>query len=98
MRARLRAWGIPLVIFLFCEVFFLIRLQVPSRMAYDETYYVSAARNLLKLEKNSNPEHPPLGKILIASGMAIGGDQAKGWRLASTVAGSFTVVAVFLIA
>lgn len=43
--------------------------------------------------------HPPLGKWLIALGMAIGGpDNSAGWRLATAVLGSASVLLVYLIA
>ncbi|WP_249521333.1 phospholipid carrier-dependent glycosyltransferase [Microbacterium sp. ER1] len=43
--------------------------------------------------------HPPLGKWLIALGMAIGGpDNSAGWRLATAVLGAGSVLLVFLIA
>ncbi|WP_454172327.1 dolichyl-phosphate-mannose--protein mannosyltransferase [Microbacterium maritypicum] len=43
--------------------------------------------------------HPPLGKWLIALGMAIGGpDNSAGWRLATTLLGTASVLLVYLIA
>ncbi|KJL28867.1 dolichyl-phosphate-mannose--protein mannosyltransferase [Microbacterium oxydans] len=43
--------------------------------------------------------HPPLGKWLIALGMAIGGpDDSVGWRLATALLGTASVLLVFLIA
>ena len=43
--------------------------------------------------------HPPLGKWLIALGMAIGGpDNSAGWRLATAVLGTASVLLVYLIA
>ncbi len=43
--------------------------------------------------------HPPLGKWLIALGMAIGGpDNSAGWRLATAVLGAASVLLVYLIA
>lgn len=43
--------------------------------------------------------HPPLGKWLIALGMAIGGpDDSSGWRLATALLGTGTVLLVYLIA
>jgi dolichyl-phosphate-mannose-protein mannosyltransferase len=43
--------------------------------------------------------HPPLGKWLIALGMAIGGpDNSAGWRLATAVLGTGSVLLVYLIA
>lgn len=43
--------------------------------------------------------HPPLGKWLIALGMAIGGPHDPvGWRLATALAGAATVLVVYLLA
>ncbi len=43
--------------------------------------------------------HPPLGKWLIALGMAIGGpDSSAGWRLATALLGTASVLLVYLIA
>lgn len=43
--------------------------------------------------------HPPLGKWLIALGMAIGGpDDSMGWRLATGILGTASVLLVYLIA
>lgn len=43
--------------------------------------------------------HPPLGKWLIALGMAIGGpDNSAGWRLATALLGAGSVLLVYLIA
>ncbi|KRD50951.1 MAG: dolichyl-phosphate-mannose--protein mannosyltransferase [Microbacterium sp.] len=43
--------------------------------------------------------HPPLGKWLIALGMAIGGpDNTVGWRIATALLGAATVLLVYLVA
>lgn len=43
--------------------------------------------------------HPPLGKWLIALGMAIGGpDNTVGWRIATALLGTATVLLVYLVA
>jgi len=70
----------------------------------DETWYVSAARAILALPqppgahyaqaalgRDPNAEHPPLGKLLIAAGMAVLGDDAWGWRLPSVLASVLAV-------
>jgi dolichyl-phosphate-mannose-protein mannosyltransferase len=41
-------------------------------------------------------EHPPLGKLLIAIGTGIFGDNPLGWRAMSAIFGSLTLVAMFL--
>ena len=50
-------------------------------------------------EQGSFIVHPPLGKWLIALGMAIGGpDNSAGWRLATALLGTVSVLLVYLIA
>lgn len=50
-------------------------------------------------EQGSFIAHPPLGKWLIALGMAIGGpDNSAGWRLATALLGTASVLLVYLIA
>lgn len=50
-------------------------------------------------EQGSFIVHPPLGKWLIALGMAIGGpDDSAGWRLATGILGTVSVLLVYLIA
>jgi len=44
-------------------------------------HYVPAARVLLRFSHLANPEHPPLGKQLIALGIWLFGDGPLGWRV-----------------
>jgi dolichyl-phosphate-mannose-protein mannosyltransferase len=64
-------------------------------LIFDETWYVPTARKLLETGEMLHQEHPPLGKLLIAGGIAIFGDNAFGWRIASAVFGSIALVAAF---
>ncbi|MDG7026633.1 MAG: glycosyltransferase family 39 protein [Nitrososphaerota archaeon] len=73
----------------------------------DEVYYVPASQHLLAGDQCQvgapsdtgaycNPEHPPLGKALMAAGMAVLGEyDAAGWRLMPAVLGSFCVPLLF---
>lgn len=50
-------------------------------------------------DKGAFVVHPPLGKWLIALGMALGGpDNSAGWRLATALLGTASVLLVYLIA
>ncbi len=69
------------------------RLGIPSEPYFDEVHYLPAARELLALGDYRNPEHPLLGKELIALGIAIFGDNPWGWRLMPTAAGALTLFA-----
>ncbi|WP_294246845.1 phospholipid carrier-dependent glycosyltransferase [uncultured Sphingomonas sp.] len=79
------------------QALFCWRLTTPPTLVFDEVHYVPAARTLLALEGPVNIEHPLLGKILIAAGMLMFGDNAVGWRALSTVAGTAIVGGVFAI-
>src|SRR5690606_27829834 len=48
---------------------------------------------ILALSHPVNPEHPPLGKELIALGMALIGDRPLGWRLPSALFGTLGLFA-----
>lgn len=69
-----------------------IRLTTPSVPMFDEVHYLPAAREWLTLLGDNpgryiNPEHPPLGKQIIALGIYLFGDNPLGWRIMSLVFG-----------
>ncbi|EGD59615.1 glycosyl transferase family protein [Novosphingobium nitrogenifigens DSM 19370] len=66
----------------------LCRLAIPSKMMFDEIHYVPAARRLIELTKRLNPEHPLLGKEMIAIGIRLFGDHPFGWRFPNLVLGT----------
>lgn len=86
-----------ILIGLAAQILFGWHVTRPSTAYFDEVHYLPAARSILLLEQPRNTEHPMLGKELIAGSIAVFGDDALGWRAASTVAGSLSVVAVFAI-
>ena len=58
----------------------LYRLGLPRRMIWDEIYFPVFARDYL----NGTPFfdlHPPLGKFIIAAGIALVGNTPIGWRI-----------------
>jgi len=74
------------------------RLATPSIPVFDEIHYIPAARELLSLIENGagaylNPEHPLLGKELIALGMALLGDTPLGWRIMPLAFGTMALFA-----
>jgi dolichyl-phosphate-mannose--protein O-mannosyl transferase len=90
---------------LFCGLGLLIFLPGagrPSEMHYDEGYYVPEARTFLLWTPNLSTQpppplaRPPLGKILMAVGMKVAGDNSFGWRVAAAVCGALTLPAVYL--
>jgi dolichyl-phosphate-mannose--protein O-mannosyl transferase len=78
------------------QISFLINIDTPRGLDFDESHYVPAARQLLDGHPDPNREHPPLGKILIAGGIALFGDRPLGWRFMSTVFGALTLVGMYV--
>lgn len=68
------------------------RLGIPSKIYFDEVHYVTAARHLLRLE-GANPEHPLLGKEIIAAAIALLGDKPLSWRIPSALFGALGLFA-----
>ncbi len=79
-------------------------LGTPAKLVFDEVYYVDGARDYLSggVEvANGSAEfvvHPPLGKWLIALGIAIFGDNSSGWRIASALIGTLSILLIYLVA
>ena len=71
----------------------LLNLAMPPSFDFDGIHYVPAARALLDEGAWLNREHPPLGKELIALGIALLGDNPWGWRVTPAVAGPVTLFA-----
>ena len=88
----------PLLIALASFVLRLMNLGSTKGYIFDEVYYVDGARDLLKYGvevTGSNPEfivHPPVGKWLIAVGIAIFGDNEFGWRFATALIGTILIL------
>jgi len=85
-----------LLIYGAAQVLLLLGVDSIASYCFDEKYYVPAAKQWLALQDTSNPEHPPLGKELMALGIALWGDRPLGWRFMSTVFGSLTLVGMYL--
>ncbi|GAA0727921.1 phospholipid carrier-dependent glycosyltransferase [Sphingomonas japonica] len=94
---RDRPWLAALLIAIAAQALFTLHLGRPSKLTFDEVHYVPAARALLDLSGPVNTEHPLLGKLLIASGIALFGDGPIGWRAMSTIAGTATVIGSFAV-
>ena len=70
-----------------------VRLAVPSKPFFDEVHYLPAAQALIALSEPLNPEHPPLGKELIALGIRLFGDTPFGWRIMPALFGTLGLLA-----
>lgn len=94
----------PFLIALGALILRLIDLGKIPTLIFDEVYYVDGARDFLQhgVEvSGSKPEfvvHPPVGKWIIAIGIKIFGDSSFGWRIASAIVGSLSILLVGLIA
>ena len=91
-------WRALVLLLVAAELLFLVNLQHPLQMYFDETHYVPAARDLIGGVAYRNIEHPLAAKTLIGLSMLLFGDTTLGWRLMSTAFGCGTLAAVFLIA
>jgi dolichyl-phosphate-mannose-protein mannosyltransferase len=99
MRHRVPAWVVPTVITLAAAVLLFVRLGQPDAIIFDEVYYVEDARSILDRGVEAGfAVHPPVGKWLIATGIALFGDAPFGWRAAGAFAGAVTVFLTVLIA
>ena len=93
-------WGVVAAA-LFLRLF---RLSTPSKMIFDEIYYVDGARDYLKYGvevSGDKPEfivHPPVGKWVIALGIKIFGDNPFGWRIIIALLGTLSILLIAKIA
>ena len=88
-------WKTAVGLYLVSQILFLIGIQFPTKVDFDEFHYVPAAKNLYQFDKITNREHPPLAKYLIGAGIQVLGDNPGGWRVMSTVFGALTLVGMF---
>ncbi len=65
---------------------------------FDEIYYARTAYEHLHGQQPYETTHPPLGKLLIAVGIAIFGMTPFGWRFAGTLVGVLMLPALYLLA
>lgn len=93
-REALALWGV--VVFVASLALFVWGLGAAHDVYFDETWYVPTARAWVQSGEMLHQEHPPLGKLLIAAGMLIFGDDPMGWRAMSALFGALTLVATLL--
>jgi len=84
-------WCIPIAAIFW--ILTLIRLTIPGAPYFDEVHYLPAARDLLALDGYPNREHPMLGKLIIAAGIALFGDGPLGWRIFPSLFGALAIFA-----
>jgi dolichyl-phosphate-mannose-protein mannosyltransferase len=99
MLSRFLAWeytGLCLLVLLVL-VLHLAAILRPNTPVFDEQYYVPDARSILQGLGSERIEHPPLGKLIIAGGIAILGDNPFGWRILAVSFGMACIVLFYLI-
>jgi len=64
---------------------------------FDEKWYVPEARSVLSGGGLMTPEHPSLGKLFIALGISVFGDNPWGWRIPSVIFGVTSIVLFYFI-
>jgi dolichyl-phosphate-mannose-protein mannosyltransferase len=90
--------GLAVVVVGVAAVLRLWELGDPARIYFDETYYAEDARDILDQGvEEGRAVHPPVGKLLIAAGIALFGWDPFGWRIAGALAGILTVALTHLI-
>jgi dolichyl-phosphate-mannose--protein O-mannosyl transferase len=66
----------------------------PGFFTFDEQHFVPNGRRYLLGEPDDN-DHPPLGKLFIAVGILMAGDNPVGWRIASLIFGLQSIVIAY---
>ncbi|MBA2528538.1 MAG: phospholipid carrier-dependent glycosyltransferase [Euzebyales bacterium] len=95
---RLRRLLLPLVLVGVAGALRFWMLDHPPRIYFDEVYYAKQANEYLtRGVEEGFAVHPPLGKWLIAAGIAATRFDSFGWRLSSAVAGTLTVLVTYLL-
>ncbi len=69
----------------------------PAEPLFDEVHYVNDARYFLETGDTNREEHVPLGKLLVAGGIQLFGDNPIGWRLIAILMGTASVLLFYLI-
>ena len=76
-------------------------VQYPStymtQTYFDEIYYVRSAEQYLNLQVPYEWTHPPLGKLIIASGIWFFGFNPFGWRILGVVAATLMVPLIYIL-
>ena len=83
-------WCAVIAVFFLALVWW--RLGIPSEIYFDEIHYVNAARKLNE-GLRANPEHPLLGKTILAAALRWLGDKPLYWRVPSALLGGFGLFA-----
>lgn len=95
-RRRWVAVAIPLVILAVAALLRLVDLGHIERIHFDESFYANDANALVERGVEvERPAHPPVGKWVLAAGIAVLGFDPVGWRIGSAVAGTAMVLVTY---
>ncbi len=77
------------------------KLQIPpdymSKMYFDEVYFARSAENYVNNQIPNERTHPPLGKIVEASGVAVFGETPFGWRIMGVIFATLMIPLMYLL-
>jgi len=68
-----------------------------SETYFDEIYYVRTAEDYLNLRQPYEWTHPPLGKLIIAAGIYVFGDNPFAWRITGVVFATLMIPAIYML-
>lgn len=88
--------GIGILVLFTLAVHFSI-IMLPDKLVYDEQHYIADARSIIAGEPTIHPEHPPLGKLFIVTGIRLFGDNPFGWRFFSIIFGTVSILLLYFI-
>ena len=72
-------------------------IAIPQDIIFDEQHYIEDARRILEEQRTERLEHPPLGKLFIAAGIKVFGDNPVGWRFIPIICGTLIVVFFYFL-
>jgi dolichyl-phosphate-mannose-protein mannosyltransferase len=67
-------------------------ISQPADPMFDEAHYVTDARRILSGSGTERVEHPPVGKLGVAAGIRVFGDNPWGWRMPSVILGTVELI------
>ena len=77
------------------------KVQLPatymSQTYFDEIYFVRTAEQYLHLQSPYEWTHPPLGKLIQASGIVLFGFSPFGWRFIGVIFGTLMIPVMYLL-
>jgi dolichyl-phosphate-mannose-protein mannosyltransferase len=68
-----------------------------SETFFDEIYFVRTAENYLQLQHPYEWTHPPLGKLIIASGISVFGYNPFGWRIMGVIFATLMIPLIYIL-